>query len=306
MPQKIAYLDCHSGISGDMFLGAMLDTGLSLDTLKTSLASLPVVGYDLVVENIHDKGIRGSRLTVVTSEQEQPARHLSDISSILYASTLPAPVRDTSLAIFQRLADAEASVHGTSIEEVHFHEVGAIDALVDITVAAIAVESLGIIQLYASPLPLTSGHVNTAHGSLPVPAPATLEILRRVTAPWRPCPVEGELVTPTGAAILATMARFETPAIAIEQVGYGFGRQHFPWPNCLRLCIGSANGLLDAEEQAATDWVTVIESNVDNMSGELLGDLMDTLLAAGALDVSYTPIQMKKNRPAVMVSLICS
>src|SRR5207248_4900326 len=164
MPQKIAYLDCHSGISGDMFLGAMLDTGLSLDTLKTSLASLPVVGYDLVVENIHDKGIRGSRLTVVTSEQEQSARNLSDISSILYASTLPAPVRDTSLAIFQRLADAEASVHGTSIEEVHFHEVGAIDALVDITGAAIAVESLGIIQLYASPLPLTSGHVNTAHG----------------------------------------------------------------------------------------------------------------------------------------------
>src|SRR6266699_2092665 len=137
MPQKIAYLDCHSGISGDMFLGAMLDTGLSLDTLKTSLASLP------------------------------------------------APVRDTSLAIFQRLADAEASVHGTSIEEVHFHEVGAIDALVDITGAAIAVESLGIVQFYASPLPLTSGHVNTAHGSLPVPAPATLEILRRVAAPWR-------------------------------------------------------------------------------------------------------------------------
>ena len=260
MPQKIAYLDCHSGISGDMFLGAMLDTGLSLDTLKTSLASLPVVGYDLVVENIHDKGIRGSRLTVVTSEQEQPARHLSHISSILYASTLPAPVRDTSLAIFQRLADAEASVHGTSIEEVHFHEVGAIDALVDITGAAIAVESLGIIQLYASPLPLTSGHVNTAHGSLPVPAPATLEILRRVAAPWRPCPIEGELVTPTGAAILATLARFETPAIAIDRVGYGFGRKNLPWPNCLRLCLGQGQSLLDSGEdgQADTDWVTVI------------------------------------------------
>src|SRR2546430_15804183 len=307
MPQKIAYLDCHSGISGDMFLGAMLDTGLSLDTLKTSLASLPVVGYDLVVENIHDKGIRGSRLTVVTSEQEQPARHLSDISSILYASTLPAPVRDTSLAIFQRLADAEASVHGTSIEEVHFHEVGAIDALVDITGAAIAVESLGIIQLYASPLPLTSGHVNTAHGSLPVPAPATLEILRRVAAPWKPCAAEGELVTPTGAAILATLASFETPAITIDRVGYGFGRKSFPWPNCLRLCLGQAQGLpgMDSAGSADTDWVTVIESNIDNMTGELLGGLMDRLLAAGALDVSYTPIQMKKNRPAVMVTVIC-
>jgi pyridinium-3,5-bisthiocarboxylic acid mononucleotide nickel chelatase len=307
MLQKIAYLDCYSGISGDMFLGAMLDAGLSLDTLKASLTSLPVTGYELVVENIHDKGIRGSRLTVVTSEQEQPARHLSDISSILHASTLPAPVRDISLAIFQRLAEAEANVHGTTIEEVHFHEVGAIDALIDITGAAVAIESLGIAQLYASPLPLTSGHVNTAHGLLPVPAPATLEILRRVAAPWKPCPVEGELVTPTGAAILATLAHFDTPAIAIERVGYGFGRKNLPWPNCLRLCLGQGQGLLDSgkDGQADTDRVTVIESNIDNMSGELLGGLMETLLAAGALDVSYTPIQMKKNRPAVMITLIC-
>src|SRR5947209_471788 len=306
MPQKIAYLDCHSGISGDMFLGAMLDAGLSLDTIKTSLTSLPVTGYELVVENIHDKGIRGSRLTVVTSEQEQSARHLSDISSILHTSTLPAPVRDTSLAIFQRLAEAEASVHGTSIEEVHFHEVGAIDALVDITGAAIAVESLGIVQLYASPLPLTSGHVNTAHGSLPVPAPATLEILRRVAAPWRPCPVEGELVTPTGAAILATLAQFQTPAIAIERVGYGFGHKRFPWPNCLRVCLGKSYGPAQGYDGSAdTDWVTVIETNIDNMAGELLGGLMDRLLAAGALDVSYIPMQMKKNRPAVMLTMIC-
>ncbi len=306
MLQKIAYLDCHSGISGDMFLGAMLDAGLSLATLKTGLAALPVTGYELMGEIVQDKGIRGARLTVVMAEQEQQPRRLSDIAAILDAATLPAVVRKNALAMFQCLAEAEAAVHGTTLEEVHFHEVGAIDALVDITGAALAIEALGIVQLYASPLPLSSGYVHTAHGLLSVPAPATLEILRRVTAPWRPCPVEGELVTPTGAAILATMARFETPAIAIEQVGYGFGRQHFPWPNCLRLCIGSARGLLDAEEQAATDWVTVIESNVDNMSGELLGDLMDKLLAAGALDVSYTPIQMKKNRPAVMVSLICS
>src|SRR5947209_9190835 len=306
MPQKIAYRDCHSGISGDMFLGAMLDTGLSLDTLKTSLASLPVAGYDLVVENIHDKGIRGSRLTVVTSEQEQPARHLSHISSILYASTLPAPVRDTSLAIFQRLADAEASVHGSSIEEVHFHEVGAIDAIVDITGAAIAMAELGITQLYASALPLTSGQVKTAHGMLPVPAPATLEILRRVKAPWRPCPVEGELVTPTGAAILATLAHFETPAIAIEQIGYGFGRKQLPWPNCLRLCLGQSQEMAYGGEDADTDWVTVIESNIDNMSGELLGGLMERLFGAGALDVSYIPMQMKKNRPATLVTVICA
>src|SRR5205085_1892306 len=150
---------------------------------------------------------------------------------------------ETALAIFQRLAEAEAAVHGSSIEEVHFHEVGAIDAIVDITGAAIGIEVLSISQLYASRLPLTSGYVQTAHGMLPVPAPATLEILRRVKAPWKSRPVEGELVTPTGAAILATLARFETPAIAIERVGYGFGQKRFPWPNCLRLCLGQAQGL---------------------------------------------------------------
>ena len=168
-----------------------------------------------------------------------------------------------------------------------------------------AIEALGITQIYASPLPLSSGHVQTAHGMLPVPAPATLEILRQVSAPWKPSPAEGEMVTPTGAAILATLAKFQTPAIAIERVGYGFGRKQFPWPNCLRLCLGHAIASLPHAGQADTDWVTIIESNIDNMAGELLGGLMDRLLAAGALDVSYTPIQMKKNRPAVMVTVIC-
>jgi uncharacterized protein (TIGR00299 family) protein len=159
--------------------------------------------------------------------------------------------------------------------------------------------------LYASPLPLTNGHVKTAHGLLPVPAPATLEILRRVSAPWKASPAEGELVTPTGAAILATLARFETPAIAIEQVGYGFGKKRFPWPNCLRLCLGKTTGSIGNTE-LDTDWVSVIETHIDNMSGELLGAMMEQLLAAGALDVSYTPLQMKKNRPATLVTVICA
>jgi uncharacterized protein (TIGR00299 family) protein len=309
MVQKIAYLDCHSGISGDMFLGAMLDAGLSLDTLKAALAALPITGYQLVSEPFHDKGILGRRFAVVVTEQEQPARHFSDIVALLRASALPTGVRETALAVFQCLAEAEATVHGSTLEAVHFHEVGAIDAIVDITGAAIAVEELGITQLYASPLPLSSGHVKTAHGFLPVPAPATLEILRRVAAPWKPCSAEGELVTPTGAALLATLARFETPAIAIDRVGYGFGQKSFPWPNCLRLCLGQVQGLpgiaTDSAESAGTDWVMVIESNIDNMTGELLGGLMDRLLAAGALDVSYIPMQMKKNRPAVMVTVIC-
>ncbi len=306
MAQKIAYLDCHSGISGDMFLGALLDAGLSLDMLKDGLAALPVKDYQLTLDVFEDKGIRGSRFDVLLSEQEQPARHFSAIAALLQSSTLPLRVRETALAIFRCLAEAEATVHGSSIEEVHFHEVGAVDAIVDITGAAIGIETLGIEQIYASPLPLTSGHVKTAHGLLPVPAPATLEILRRVAAPWRPAPVEGELVTPTGAAILATLARFETPAITIEQLGYGFGRKRLPWPNCLRLCLGRAqSGGHPGDEEPDTDWVTVIETHIDNMSGELLGGLMERLFADGALDVSYSPLQMKKNRPATLITLLC-
>ncbi len=308
MFQRIAYLDCHSGISGDMFLGAMLDAGFPLETLCNALASIPVSGYELKLEQFQDKGIRGVRFEVTLAEQEQPTRHFDDIVALLQAATLLPLVRERAIAMFRCIAEAEAVVHGSPLEEVHFHEVGAIDAIVDIVGAALAVETLGIETLYASALPLSGGHVKTAHGLLPVPAPATLEILRRVSAPWRPCPVEGEMVTPTGAAILATLARFEMPAMRIERVSYGFGRKSFPWPNCLRLCLGSLVGAaMEASEQAAmeTDWVTVIETNIDTMTGEALGGLMERALAAGALDAAYTPLQMKKNRPAVMLTLIC-
>ncbi|HZS75637.1 MAG TPA: nickel pincer cofactor biosynthesis protein LarC [Ktedonobacteraceae bacterium] len=306
MDQYIAYLDCHSGISGDMFLGAMLDAGFSFETLKEAVKSLPISGYDLQLERFEDKGIQGSRFSVNLHEKHQPTRHLSDIVSLMNASSLPQRVREITLSIFTRLAKAEARVHSSTVEEVHFHEVGAIDAIIDIVGAALAVETLGIAALYASPLPLSGGHVSTAHGLLPVPAPATLEILRQVSAPWRPTSVEGELVTPTGAAILATLARFEMPAMHIEQIGYGFGSKRFPWPNCLRVCLGRpVSALSFADEAPDTDWVTVLESNIDNMPGELLGGLMERLLSEGALDVSYLPLQMKKNRPAVMLTVIC-
>ena len=305
----IAYLDCHSGISGDMFLGALLDAGLSFEALKQALAALPISDYQLTFEPFTDKGIRGSHFDVLLTGQEQPTRHLSDIVAILQAANLPPRARDIALAVFRCLAEAEATVHGTSVEEVHFHEVGAVDAIIDITGVALGIDMLDITQFYASPLPLTSGRVKTAHGLLPVPAPATMEILRKVQAPWRPAPVEGELVTPTGAALLATLARFELPTLHIEHIGYGFGRKQLPWPNCLRLCLGtaySASPLVQhVDEEMESDWVVVIETNIDNMSGELLGGLMERLLAIGALDVSYTALQMKKNRPATLVSLIC-
>ena len=310
MQELIAYLDCHSGISGDMFLGALLDldAGFSLDYLINVLKGLPLQGYELKLEPFQDKGILGSRFDVALSEHDTNTpqmRRLSDIEAILHASALSPKVRENALSIFRCLAQAEATVHGTGVEEVHFHEVGAIDAIIDITGAAVALEALGIHQLYASSLPLSSGHVQTAHGILPVPAPATLEILRQVPAHWKPSSAEGEMVTPTGAAILATQARFQTPAMFIEHVGYGFGRKQFPWPNCLRVCLGRAESSNKQGELADSDWVAVIESNIDNMTGELLGGLMDKLFAAGALDVNYTPIQMKKNRPAVMLTIIC-
>jgi uncharacterized protein (TIGR00299 family) protein len=304
--EMIAYLDCSSGISGDMFLGAMFDAGFSLETLRQALASMPLAGYTLDLAAYHDKGIRGSRFSVMLDEQEQPTRHLSEIMALLDTASLPQRARERAVAVFRCLAEAEAAVHGIAVEEVHFHEVGAVDAIIDIVGAALAVEEIGITRLYASALPLSSGHVQMAHGLLPVPAPAALEILRRVAAPWKPCPVEGEMVTPTGAAILATLARFETPAMRIERVGYGFGQKTFPWPNCLRVCLGTP---LDVAGQVAgavldADWVTVIETNIDNMTGEQLGDLLERLLAAGALDASFTPIQMKKNRPAVQLTVI--
>ena len=310
MQEIIAYLDCHSGISGDMFLGALLDldAGFSLDYLINALAGLPLYGYEVKLEPFQDKGILGSRFDVVLSEQETNFTHmrsLSDIVTLLHASTLSPKVREVALSIFHCLAKAEAMVHGTGVEEVHFHELGAIDAIIDITGAAIALDALGIVELYASPLPLSSGYVQTAHGVLPVPAPATLEILRQLPAPWKPSPAEGEMVTPTGAAILATQAKFQTPAMFIQHVGYGFGQKQFSWPNCLRVCLGKAGNAYPNSELADNDWVAVIESNIDNMTGELLGGLMDKLLAAGALDVNYTPIQMKKNRPAVMLTIIC-
>jgi uncharacterized protein (TIGR00299 family) protein len=226
-----------------MLLGAFLDAGLPLERLQAALKGLPVAGYELTLVPFKDQGITGSRFEVLlTEEQEQPARSFTDIATLLATSTLSPWVRDTSTAIFRTLGEAEAQIHGVSLEEIHFHEVGAVDAIVDIVGNVSAIEALGITRLYASPLPLTRGHLRMAHGLMPIPAPATLKILSKVKAPWVPSPLEGEFVTPTGAAILATLATFEMPAIAIEEVGYGFGKKKTIWPNCLRAYLGDAYG----------------------------------------------------------------
>ena len=341
---KIGYVDCFSGISGDMFLGALLDAGLSIDHLRTELAKLnladaytiefkkikkgPVTAglVEIEIEGLeptapatsaepphlhcHEHGLPLIMPTQSHNHSEAPAGHaaehehhhrnMRDISGLIEASLLSPGVKANSLAIFRRLAEAEGKIHGEPADEVRFHEVGAVDSILDIVGAAIGLEALGIERLYASALPLGSGKVNTQHGLLPLPAPATLELLRQAQIPVVPSSAEKELVTPTGAAILATLATFEQPAMRIIAIGTGAGRRELAWPNILRLIVGETSGSANHGE------LVLIETNIDDMSAQGFGQVMARLFKAGALDVYFTPIFMKKNRPATMLSMIAS
>ncbi|HEY7851321.1 MAG TPA: LarC family nickel insertion protein, partial [Ktedonobacterales bacterium] len=276
----LAYVDCFSGVSGDMLLGALLHAGVPLDELRAGLARLPLTGYTLEAETVSDHGIRGVRAHVRMTNAEHAHRRLADVAALIEAGELPPRASERALAIFRRLAAAEGAVHGVAPEEVTFHEVGAIDSIVDAVGVALGLELLGVDDLYCSELPLTSGRVRSAHGPLPVPAPATLELLKGTAAIWRSVAAEGELVTPTGAAVVATLARFERPALRVRATGYGFGARALPWANCVRLVVGEAPDVdatlrtpmgIAEREGFARDTVVVIESNIDNMTGEALG-----------------------------------
>lgn len=296
----IAYFDCYSGISGDMTLGALVDAGADPEALRAQVAGLGLAGYDLRFEKVERQGITGTKAVVALDEGvARPHRHLSDILAILDASSLPPVVRERASNVFKTLAEAEARVHGVAVEQVHFHEVGALDAIVDVVGSVAGLELLGVRQVYASSLPTGKGMVRTSHGPLPVPAPATMEILARVAAPLRAVDVEAELVTPTGAAILATLATFRQPDMQLKSVGYGFGTRQLPWANALRLWLGEP-----VEPGPGLERTSLIEANLDDTTPEALGFAMERLFAAGALDVFFTPIQMKKNRPATMLSVI--
>jgi uncharacterized protein (TIGR00299 family) protein len=290
-----------------MLLGALLDASLPLEALRAGLARLPLAGWRLEAERVSDHGLTGTRARVVLEDgAEQAHRHVGDIQTMIGAAELPERAREWALAIFQRLAEVEAGIHGTSVEAVHFHEVGAVDSIVDVVGTALGLHLLGVEALYCSELPLTSGRVSTAHGMLPVPAPATLALLTETGAVWRSVPTEGELVTPTGAAVVACLARFERPTLTVRAVGYGFGQKRLPWANCLRLVLGEAPGDAHDEEISGfeRDEITVIEANIDNMTAEALGWLMERLLSTGALDVAFAPLQMKKNRPGTLLTAL--
>jgi uncharacterized protein (TIGR00299 family) protein len=282
-----------------MFLGALIDAGLPLDELRSGLSGLGLEqAYRLEVVETHRGSMRATQFEVIlTGEGPEYERGLMGISGIIQGSGLPQEVVEDSLRIFQRLAQAEARVHGIPVEQVHFHEVGAIDSIVDICGAAFGLYHLGIKQLYASALPLSDGQVETAHGMLPLPAPATLELLALARAPTYPRITDVELVTPTGAAILTTLGQFGQPEMVVGRIGTGAGKRELPWPNVARLWLGES--VSDAQSG-----YRLIETNIDDMNPEFYGHVMGMLFDAGALDVYLTPIYMKKNRPGTMLSVI--
>ena len=296
---RLAYLDCFSGISGDMTLGALVDAGVDLAALNDAVESLGLPGCRLVAREVQKQGFRATQVSV-EYEPEHAHRHLPQILRMIDAGRLTDPQKDLARRIFTRLAEAEARVHGTAVEKVHFHEVGAADSIADVVASAVGWDLLGVELVVASPIPTGSGTARMAHGRCSIPAPATAELLRGV--PLAESSVAHELTTPTGAAIVATVAgRFgPPPAMTIARIGYGAGRRDLDeQPNVLRLLVG------EAAESRGAEQVWVLETNLDDTTGELIGYATTRLWETGALDVYATAIQMKKNRPGVKLSVLC-
>jgi uncharacterized protein (TIGR00299 family) protein len=297
---RILYVDAFAGASGDMLLGALIDSGLALGSLEHELSKMDLDGYELATERKQSHGLTGTKLHVHDTLQAYPARHLHDIHHIIYGSALSDAVKHKSMAVIERLGRAEAGIHGVPLEEVHFHEVGAVDTIVDVVGFVAGLEILRIEQVYASAIPLGSGTTDIAHGRFPVPVPATLALLASVGAPTVSHPAQTEIVTPTGAALLSHLAIFERPAMRVHKIGYGFGGKVFPWANAIRVWVGEP----EQRHHTDRDHVIEMECNLDDVTGETLGYTMERLFDAGALDVWFTSIQMKKNRPGVLLSLL--
>ena len=302
----LLYLDCFAGISGDMFLGALIDLGVPEEALRGELSKLKLPGYTISTRRVVKQNISATKFDCI---EKTPAplrgaathdhRGYTEIAGMITGSKLSEKVKRRALSVFKRIGEAEAKIHDVPLEKIHFHEVGAVDSIVDIVGACIALETLGVDEVQASPPRLGTGFVETVHGKFPVPAPATLELLKGVPVESGGEPVE--LVTPTGAALLAEFcSQFGAmPAMSIEKIGYGAGTRDLEkTPNVLRGIVGEASS-------ETGDTIAVIETNIDDMNPQLFGDVMERLLAAGALDVFLTPVQMKKNRPGTLVTVLC-
>ena len=288
---KIAYLDCFSGISGDMFLGALLDCGLPRTVLRQQLSTLSLDPYTLSIKPVQRMNLSGCQITIGSRTRKHPHRDLKEIKSIISKSQLPEPVKKLSLSAFERLAQVESKIHRKKISDVHFHEVGALDSIIDIVGTAIGIDYFNFDRVCASPLPLGSGFTTTEHGIIPIPSPATMALLKGV--PVHGTSLNAELVTPTGAALITSLTSTygPMPPMTIQKVGYGGGsRQHKDRPNLLRLVIGEDH----ASDQA--DQILILEAQIDDMNPEIYDYLMERLFEGGALDVSYSSIQMKKKQ----------
>ena len=300
---RVAHFDCFSGISGDMVLGAVIDAGVPADAVRVALASLGLP-ITLEVETVKRCGFRATKATIHATDEED-YRFLPDVQKIIAASALTDKQRALATAIFTKLAHAEAAAHGMPLERVHFHEVGALDSIADILGAAVGLDLLGVDTFTSGSVPTGSGTVKCAHGVMPVPTPGTLELLKGV--PLSKFTAKGELATPTGVAILTTVVSTftDTPPMTVRRVGTGAGTKDFlEHPNILRLLVGTANP--DRKVGGDVDVVTVLETNLDDCTPEVIGFTTERLFAAGALDVFTMPIQMKKNRPGVLLSVIVS
>jgi pyridinium-3,5-bisthiocarboxylic acid mononucleotide nickel chelatase len=299
---KLAYFDCFSGISGDMTLGALVDAGFDLQLLRSSLQGLQVPGWTIASEKVWKNGMSATFIRVTTEDQTKH-RSLSLILEILQKSTLSETVRNNAAAIFRKLGEAEASVHDVPLEKIHFHEVGAVDAIVDIVGACIGFETLGIQKFACSPLNVGGGTAKMAHGILPVPAPATAKLLQG--KPTYSNGVQKELVTPTGAAIVATLCDSfgPQPAMSVSAIGYGAGSADLEGqPNVVRIMIGEA---AEKVVPGFNEEISVIEANLDDMNPQIYGYFSEKAFAAGALDVYTTSVQMKKNRPGTLLTVLC-
>jgi uncharacterized protein (TIGR00299 family) protein len=299
---NLAYFDCFSGISGDMTLGALLDAGCDLARLRADLQSLQVPGWEISAEKVWKNGMAATYAKVKTEDQKKH-RSLTDILEILKNSKLDDQVRDRATLIFQKLGEAEAKVHDVPLDKIHFHEVGAVDAIIDIVGACIGFHQLGIDKFACSPLNVGGGTAKMAHGVLPVPAPATATLLKG--KPTYSNGVQRELVTPTGAAIVATLCDHfgPQPPMTVSAIGYGAGTADLEGqPNVVRIMIGQP-----AEKLVAgfDEEISVIEANLDDMNPQIYGYFLEKALAAGALDVYTTPVQMKKNRPGTLLTVLC-
>ncbi|MFP4135317.1 MAG: nickel pincer cofactor biosynthesis protein LarC [Halothece sp.] len=299
---KVVYFDCPTGIAGDMCLGALVDAGVPLDYLISELQQLELTEeYQLSSQPFTHNGQVATKVNVNLSETSPPSRYLQDIASVIEKAKLPSPVKQWSLEVFQKLATAEAAVHGVSPHEVHFHEVGATDAIIDIVGTGLGLHWLGIENIYCSPLPIGGGTVKATHGHLSVPVPAVIKLWQSRQVPIYSNGIQKELVTPTGAALMVTLAKAfgQLPKMTVEKVGLGAGTASLSLPNILRLWVG------EIEETEALETVAVLETQLDDLSPQILAYSQELLFTVGALDVFTQPIQMKKSRLGTLMTVIC-